>query len=431
MKRISFLVFLLLLTVYTFAQESEFLKFLKSQPQIQSIEKITGNDLFKESYSLKVLQPLDYTDPGAGFFIQRVYVSFVAPDAPTVLVTEGYSASTAGRSTYLNELSRLLNANQIEVEHRYFGGSWPDSVDWKYLTVENAANDHHNINQLFRKYFKGKWLATGISKGGQVSLSYRTYFPDDVDLTVDYVGPLNFKVEDGRHEPFIRNIPGTPEQREKVKNFQLEVLKRRATIFPMFKDLVAKNKYSFRIPLEEVYDFCVLEYSFAFWQFGTKPELIPGTDAPDSTIFKHFTTVASPDYFSYEGMEPTRSFFVQAAKEIGYYGYDTKPFKKYMVIKTAENYLPRIFLPHELKFKFDVSSMKKTQKFINTTDKNILFIYGEFDPWSATAVNIPNKPNLLKVYKQGGSHGSRISNLPEPLKQQVLDQLYKWMDVKK
>lgn len=431
MKRIFILSFVLLLTHLVSAQDSDFLKFLKSEPAIVSIDKSDGNALFKESYSLKIKQPIDPANPEAGFFIQRVYVSLMAPEAPTVMVTEGYSALTAVRSSYLNELSRLLSANQIEVEHRYFGGSWPDPVDWKYLTVENAANDHHNINQLFRKYFKGKWLATGISKGGQVSLSYRTYFPDDVDLTVDYVGPLNFKVEDGRHEPFIANIPGTPEQRAKVRDFQLEVLKRRATIFPMFKELVAKNRYSYRIPLEEVYDFCVLEYSFAFWQFGTKPELIPANDAPDSTIFRHFITVASPDYFSYEGIEPMKSFFVQAAKEIGYYGYDTKPFKKYLVIKTAENYLPRIFLPHEIKFKFDVSSMKKTQQFLDSTNKNILFIYGEFDPWSATAVNIPNKPNLLKVYKPGGSHGSRIGNLPEPLKQQVLDKLYEWMDVKK
>ena len=37
--------------------------------------------------------------------------------------------------------------------------------------------------------------------------------------------------------------------------------------------------------------------------------------------------IASPDYF--EKWSTTAPFFVQAAKELGYYGYDMTPFKKY------------------------------------------------------------------------------------------------------
>ena len=54
---------------------------------------------------------------------------------------------------------------------------------------------------------------------------YRTYFPDDVDISVPYVAPLNQSLEDGRHEPFIANKVSTPENRKRVENFQLEVLK--------------------------------------------------------------------------------------------------------------------------------------------------------------------------------------------------------------
>ena len=32
-------------------------------------------------------------------------------------------------------------------------------------------------------------LATGISKGGQATMFYRSYFPDDVDISVPYVAP--------------------------------------------------------------------------------------------------------------------------------------------------------------------------------------------------------------------------------------------------
>ena len=40
---------------------------------------------------------------------------------------------------------------------------------------------------------------------------------------------------------------------------------------------------------------------------------------------------------------------MQAARELGYYGYDTKPFKKYLSIQPSKGYLHRLMLPEELK----------------------------------------------------------------------------------
>jgi hypothetical protein len=428
MKKFILLQLFWLLALFAAAQDSEFLKFLKSQPAIQKIEKIQGAKQFAESYLLMVRQPIDHKDTTIGFFNQRVYVDHLSKEAPVVLETEGYVASQASRAAYLSEISNLFKTNQIDVEHRYFGKSWPGKINWKYLTVENAAADHHAIVELFKKFYSGKWINTGISKGGTTAISHRAFFPEDVDVTVAYVGPINFGVEDGRHEPFIAEKPGTKEQRSKIRQLQLEVLKRRGKIFPMFQKMVEDKKYTFRIPEKKVYDYCVLEYSFAFWQFGTNPELIPGENASDTVLFKHLFSVASPDYFSLQGIEPTKSFFVQAAHELGYYGYDTKPFKGFLKIKSAKNYLRKIFLPRGLHIKFDNTAMLKVQDFLNTTGKDMIFIYGEFDPWSASGVNIPVKPNLLKVVNPGGSHRSRIGSLPEPLKKEVLAKLSLWLE---
>lgn len=94
----------------------------------------------------------------------------------------------------------------------------------------------------------------------------------------------------------------------------------------MFEKYCSDKGYTFRIPIAEVYDFNVLEYSFALWQWGTPVNKIPETDADDHTLFKHFMAICEPDYFSEQSPYP--SFNVQAAKELGYYGYDIKPFKK-------------------------------------------------------------------------------------------------------
>ena len=86
--------------------------------------------------------------------------------------------------------STLFKTNMIEVEHRYFGESIPfmqddstitdETLNWDYMTARNEAADLHRVNQLFKKIYEGKWIATGISKGGQTAMLYRTFYPDDV-----------------------------------------------------------------------------------------------------------------------------------------------------------------------------------------------------------------------------------------------------------
>jgi len=104
-----------------------------------------------------------------------------------VMITGGYSANR----NYLSEPASILGCNQIIVEHRYFGESLPDSLDWSQLTTANAAADHHHIYQLFSQYYQEKWMSSGISKGGQTSIFYKYYYPDDMAVTMPYVAPLN------------------------------------------------------------------------------------------------------------------------------------------------------------------------------------------------------------------------------------------------
>ena len=127
-----------------------------------------------------------------------------------MIVTEGYGAGYALRPTYREELSELFDANMIFVEHRYFLESTPEPCDWQYLTAENSAEDLHAVTTAFKTLYPGKWISTGISKGGQTSLLYRVFFPDDVDVSVPYVAPLCYAREDGRHEPFLRRVGTEP-----------------------------------------------------------------------------------------------------------------------------------------------------------------------------------------------------------------------------
>lgn len=381
---------------------------------------------FSEKYVTYFTQPLDHRHPEKGSFRQRVIVSHVGFDRPTVIVTEGYGAAYALRSQYREELSKLLNANMIFVEYRYFLESTPEPKDWQYLTAENSADDLHAITTAFKNIYPGKWIATGISKGGQTTLLYRTFYPDDVDISVPYVAPLCHGVEDGRHEPFLHKV-STPENRKKIEDFQLEALKRKATLLPRFEKYCTEKNYSFRAPIEEIYDYSVLEYSFALWQWGTPISSIPATTASDDEIFSHLLAISEPGYFTADS--PNASFFVQAARELGYYGYDVQPFKQYLSIQSSEGYLHRLMLPEELKdMPFDKTLSKKITKFLKKQDPKMIFIYGQNDPWTAAGVTwLKNKKNIHVFIQPNGSHLARINTLPEAEKAKVMELINEWL----
>lgn len=381
---------------------------------------------FSEKYVTYFTQPLDHRHPEKGSFRQRVIVSHVGFDRPTVIVTEDYGAAYALRSQYREELSKLLNANMIFVEYRYFLESTPEPKDWQYLTAENSADDLHAITTAFKNIYPGKWIATGISKGGQTTLLYRTFYPDDVDISVPYVAPLCYGVEDGRHEPFLHKV-STPENRKIIEDFQLEALKRKATLLPRFEKYCTEKNYSFRAPIEEIYDYSVLEYSFALWQWGTPISSIPATTASDDEIFSHLLAISEPGYFTADS--PNASFFVQAARELGYYGYDVQPFKQYLSIQSSEGYLHRLMLPEELKdMPFDKTLSKKITKFLKKQDPKMIFIYGQNDPWTAAGVTwLKNKKNIHVFIQPNGSHLARISTLPEAEKAEVMELINEWL----
>ncbi len=431
--------------------QSELENRLKSLESVASVEKLES-DLLPDKYLLHVTRPVNPEAAGemapemqtyvkysskeirekdAGTFDQRVFVCHAGYDRPTVLVTEGYWASYAMNPRYQEELSRLFNTNLVVVEYRYFADSTPAEKDWNYLTVANSLCDLHHAVGMLKDIYKGKWIATGISKGGQTTMFYRAYYPEDVDISVPYVAPLNKSVEDGRHEPFLEKQVGTAAERKVIADYMTNLLKKRDVYFPMYKKHCEEKGYTFRVPLEEVYDLSVMEFRYAIWQYGTPVSSIPALDSPDKTIFDFFLGLCEPDYFSIQS--PYYSFDIMAAKELGYYGYDIRPFKKYMSIKTTKDYLRRVMLDYpDNRLKFDDTLYRHTVEFLKKNDPKMIFIYGGVDPWGSSGVCTwldTSKKNNLKVYvKPGGSHATRIGTFEEPVRDEIVNTLKGWLE---
>ena len=426
MKRISHLLLLLLLVIVSAnASNKELYQKLCTLKGVITVDSLPS-DYSTEKYVVTIRQPLDHKHPEKGSFTQRVVISHEGFDRPTVLVTEGYSGDYALNPRYRDELAGLFQTNTVFVEHRYFSGSVPDSVDWQYLTAQNSASDLHLITTLFKQIYPQKWISTGISKGGQTALIYRAFFPNDVDITVPYVAPVSRSAEDGRHEPFLNKV-GDKKTRQAILSFQREVLKRRGEIIPLLEKFCLEKQLSFRISMNEVLDYCVLEYSFAFWQWGTPASHIPANTATTGVLFKHLTEISGPDYFATG--QPTQAFFIQAARELGYYGYDIEPFKDLLFIRTSKDYLQRIMLPEGITIQFQPELYKKLTNFIETSDPRLIFVYGEYDPWTSVGITkLDGKKNMFVAIQPKGSHRARINTLPDSLRDKVIKTINLWLE---
>lgn len=429
-KILSLVLFCVFLTGSIFA--GELYDLLKNLPNVKSVEELKTNDFFQEKYLLLFEQPIDHKNPESGTFNQRVFVLHKSKDAPVVFTTEGYNANYAESSKYMNELSLILVANEIVVEHRYFSKSVPDSIQWKYLTTENAAADHHEVYKSLKNIYSNKWLATGISKGGETCLLYQMYHPNDMSAVVAYVAPVARFLEDPRAQLFLENV-STPVDRKKVSDFQMDLIKRRNNLFPLFRDYVKFKKLTFRIPLQEVYDYCVMEFSFAFWQWLADTEKIPNRNSSDKQVFDFFMQVSGPEYFSIEDNTSVFPANYMFAAELGYYSYSLKNLKqinnnnskksKSLYVESPKNYFNKIFIPKELQVPFNDTTSKRLENFLKTDATNTFLIYGEFDPWTSCAPDVTQNKNVVKIINPAGTHATRISLLPKTIQMQLIKQL--------
>lgn len=381
---------------------------------------------YEKAYRLKIKQPIDHFDLSRGYFYQNATLYHKGFDHPSVIITEGYDLD---RDT-VYELTALLKANQLDVEHRFFGKSKPDSIPYDCLNMKQATADFHYINQLFRNIYKNKWICTGISKGGTTAIIYRYFYPNDVDVSVPYVAPLNNGLEDKRVYTFLDTV-GTDECRKKIFAFQKKMLENRDKVIPLlrFYSLGADLSFNY-LSLEEAFEYSVMEYSFSFWQFGRKCSDIPDIDSSLEKAVKHLIRNSSVSFFSDEEFNTYGSHYFQAGTEMGYYGYETYKFKELIkALPTDKNPLA-IFMPKKAIKPFDGTLLKKVHEWVKTSGNKFIYIYGGSDTWSACAVFPTKNLDAKWFFLKGKNHfNARIVNMTDAERQELVSTLEKWLSV--
>ncbi|MGC8866273.1 MAG: S28 family serine protease [Bacteroidales bacterium] len=412
---------------------------LKAQKSGGWLEKAAGKDFhiktdllarapgMDTSFVLWIEQPIDHKHPEKGKFFQRVLVQHRGFDRPVVVVTEGYGAEYANNGKHLEELTTWLGANQWVIEHRYFGPSRPQSAPWDYLTVENAATDHHRIIELVRRIYKTPIITTGISKGGQTAIYHRTFFPEDADATVAYVAPINIAQEDPREIYFLKSV-GNGATRDKILKFQREVLSHRSEIIPLMLNDLAANQLKLSMSPDSTLDYLVLEYPFSFWQWGTRENEIPAPGSPAAALYRHLTDVIGLDSYCHPSMDYFYPFFYQAYTEIGYYGYDTTGLGNFLSARSGY-YSNKVLAPRKASYVFNGLTLQKVRDFVALQGNHIIYIYGENDPWSASAAMPTTAVDSQRFIASGYHHGARIYHLSPEDQKAIAKLLRKWLNI--
>lgn len=389
-------------------------------PNVSFTDISKSDDSFL-TYDLMIKQPIDHLHPEKGYFSQYVQLRHCGFDRPTVMETHGYQLYRGK-----NEVEQILDANDIGVEYRFFGKSIPDSMQWQYLTIEQEVADLHAINQLFRQIYKGKWISTGISKGGQTTLFYKYFYPEDVDVAIPYVAPIDNALEDKRIYTFLDTI-GTPACRQKIADFQKFLLKNEDKALEKLKWYAkgAQLKFKYTGNIGKSYEYAVLEYSFSFWQWGRSCDSIPTNKSLDDYLGELLKT-SNIAFFSDAEMDQFAPHYYQSATETGYYSYNIDPFKNYLHYFTTNP--SAIFPPKGVKFQPATCELdEKLQEWLRRNGNNILYIYGGIDTWSAARVQVSNQVNSKSFLIPGANHGTaRIKNLPEKMKAEFVTKVKDW-----
>ena len=432
---------------------------------IVSVDVITqspdqsGDVAFKEKYIAWFEHPIDWNNTGGIKFLQRVEIGYQGLDNVNVVNVSGYEL-TAEKFPIDDrvELAKMYNANFINIEYRYYGDSMPAGLSddvpamWEHLTNKNAANDFHNIMETLRGILSGSWVFTGVSKGGQTTNIFAYYYPNDADAYVSYVAPFCDGTEDPRLMEALFTTIGderfgaakAKEYRDIMMNFMVEAVRERDYVQPRYLRLVSDNVpygsedvYVSRdniLSLDVRYEEELIDTTLGIWQyydnFGSFDEVLkmPQRYAaasedrlPYLRAMLNVLRAVSDD--SSQETDTTRvgvmyAYNVQTMKENGDYRLNFKYLRNaaeaagLTITATDEDeheYFPKhIVKPNLLKtLVYDRTLRDNIISWSQTTESNVIMIYGKSDPWYFVRLPDVSNPNV-HIFKADNNHNAAI-----------------------
>jgi hypothetical protein len=246
------------------------------------------------------------------------------------------------------------------------------------------------------------------------SLFHRRFFPDDVDATVAFVAPFDYPEDaiqspSNRYMQFLDNVGTDPACRQKLKDFQNTVLSRRPAMLTRMRTVATFTEI---LGEDQALEFAVEELPFIFWQYGRQSDCaeIPPTTATDSAVFAFFDAVIGVSSYGDDDLTAYLPYYHQSATQLGYPTSD----ESYLIgLMHPGQDTARAYVPADIETPAydNGAAMHDVQDWIASSGSRIMLIYGEYDPWTAGAVDLGAATDSFKLIAPAGNHGSSISRL--------------------
>ncbi|HEY1557134.1 MAG TPA: S28 family serine protease [Kofleriaceae bacterium] len=407
---------------------AELLGELRALPNVAGAMQLPTDDRDYTYIVLQFRQPVDHADPGGAQFLQEVSLLHRNFSAPLVVWTSGYWDYYLD---HITEPTDLLDANQISIEHRFFGSSVPDPADWSKLTIEQMAADEHAIVTALRTIYPGPAIASGASKGGMTAIYYRRFYPDDVVATVPYVAPVMFGNPDERFPPFIATL-GPADCHAAVRALAVELLSHhRAAIEQRAQAQAGANGYAYtRVALGPAVESAIEGLEWSFWQYHglTDCPHVPAVDASDDDLFDFLDSVSPISASDDDQVAAFDPWVYQADFQLGYPDDGTDYLQPYYMYGAADfaGVLPQGVAPPV----YDGGvAMADIDGFVEEQAARLLFVYGEWDPWTGGAFDLAGTRDSLKLIEAAGDHDSNLLGLARADEQAAFAKLAAWTGV--
>ena len=428
----------------------------------------------KTAYYFNYKQDIDHNDPSKGWFKQQCVLTMEGKDRPTVLHTQGYALEgDCNKLTDIGEptLVSVLEANCLQVEHRYFGWSLPEGYTnkWNYLDAKQQSDDLHAIVTAIKQSGiidkSSKWLSTGVSKNGMTTAFYAYHYPNEMDAYVPFCAPFLVDLSDKRPYTYILSKEAFDEDTEK-----LEMVK--ASFANLFSDkqlqLECMQMYkNMKTNLDQMTDEQILSdmkwemlYNYyprmSYVAFDRWEAMIPKAGDPAEKYIKYIMANEDMQYpgeteeqfyrrkeldddlneeydFWSTPFATTRAtgekrrhapYYVQACKELGNYVI-VPSWVEHLMTPAEKELVTRSMNPVEYGVTYDNGKfVKNVLEGLKQSTCHMMFVYGTQDPW--TGGQIPDDKmgvNIKKLFIQKGIHDDFIDFWNQSEKAE----LFKWL----
>jgi hypothetical protein len=405
---------------------AELLAALQNLPGVASVETMPTAATGYTYYVLEFRQPVDHADPSGPTFLQKVSLMHKNLDVPMVAYTSGYWDYYGDR---IVELTSLLSSNQISIEHRYFDTSRPENPDWSKLTIKQMADDEHVIISSLRTLYDAAFVTAGASKGGMTAIYHRRFYPDDVDGTVPYVAPISFGAPDTRYNGFFDTV-GPDACRQAVRAAATEMLaNRRAALLTLAQNQAQTVGYQYtRIPIAPALESSIQSLEWSFWQYygiGFCPD-VPATSASDQTLWNFLDDISPVSDNNDERIGQFDAYYYQAYFQLGYPDTGAMYLDPYLQYGDAD-YLGA--LPTDMPMYDGGEAMQDIDAWVKSEGNRLLFVYGQWDPWTAGQFSLGDATDSLMLVQAEGTHGSHITRLAPADRDAAFGRLAAWTGV--